>query len=115
MKEIERLLRAGIPAEELVKEIEEARARIELEKNSTKAKANIKAKLEKNLISYLSIGRTEPIPREIINCIVEDFSSYLESCKTYWLLQEEKMKRTPTVEDNELNKFLEWLNSGFAK
>ena len=48
MKEIEKLLRAGVPAEELVKEIEEARARIELEKNSAKAKENIKAKLEKN-------------------------------------------------------------------
>ena len=41
MKEIEKLLRAGIPAEELVKEIEEARARIELEKNSAKAKEDI--------------------------------------------------------------------------
>ena len=114
MKEIEKLLRAGVPAEELVKEIEEARARIELEKNSAKAKENIKAKLEKNLISYLSIDRTEPIPEEIINYILKDFDLYLKSCKTYLLLQEKKIKRNPTVEDNELNKFLEWLD-GFAK
>lgn len=103
MKEIERLLRAGIPAEELVKEIEEARARIELEKNSTKAKANVLTKMDKNLITYFSFGRTDPIPKEIEKGMIEDFHSYLKSSANYWAKRE-------AIRDEDAE-FEDWLAS----
>lgn len=120
MKEIEKLLRTGIPAEELIKEIEEAKARIELEKNSTKAKENIKSKLEENLIAYLSIGKLEPLPKKVIDIVTTEFNSYLASLSDYCTeLTEIHNKKKEISKDknsnkiDEIDELLDWIAKNF--